>query len=257
MVQTEGVRDEQILNGVCARVPSATCGAGARWAQRQRCGEGVWPARHDSGQVGTPEPNGCASGMPPSRNNVPQGPLNAAERQELVELRRKLRQVQMERDILAKACAPGLPAKASGRLQRLPARESKPGPTTRARPVRNAQGLHQRILRLAGSPAEQTGASQRGLARAHPPSPPRQRRDLWHAPYSCRAGRYRRHCQAQANCLPPAGDGPPGRQPQARLCVTTERNKRQRPAPDLVKRVFVAQDINELWVADMTYVSTW
>ena len=40
-------------------------------------------------------------------------------------------------------------------------------------------------------------------------------------------------------------------------CVTTQRNQRQRPAPDLVKRVFVAQDINELWVADMTYVPTW
>lgn len=40
-------------------------------------------------------------------------------------------------------------------------------------------------------------------------------------------------------------------------CVTTERNERQRPAPDLVKRVFVAKDINELWVADMTYVPTW
>ena len=39
------------------------------------------------------------------RSNIPQGPLNAAERQELVELRRKLRQVQMERDILAKATA--------------------------------------------------------------------------------------------------------------------------------------------------------
>ena len=155
-------------------------------------------------------PMGAPAAVPPSRNNVSQGPLNAAERQELVELRRKLRQVQMERDILAKACAPGLPAKASGRLQRLPARESKPGQTTCARPVRNAQGLRQRILRLAGSPAEQTGASQRGLARAHPPSPPRQRRDLWHAPYSCRAGRYRRHCQPQANCPPPACDGPPG-----------------------------------------------
>jgi len=31
--------------------------------------------------------------------------LNAAERQELIELRRKLRQVQQERDILAKATA--------------------------------------------------------------------------------------------------------------------------------------------------------
>jgi len=33
------------------------------------------------------------------------GPLNANERQELIELRRTLRQVQMERDILAKATA--------------------------------------------------------------------------------------------------------------------------------------------------------
>jgi len=32
-------------------------------------------------------------------------PLNAQERQELIELRRKLRQVQTERDILAKATA--------------------------------------------------------------------------------------------------------------------------------------------------------
>ena len=40
-------------------------------------------------------------------------------------------------------------------------------------------------------------------------------------------------------------------------CVTTERNKRQRPAPDLVNRQFVATGINLLWVADMTYIPTW
>jgi transposase len=32
-------------------------------------------------------------------------PLSVAERQELIELRRRLKQVQMERDILAKATA--------------------------------------------------------------------------------------------------------------------------------------------------------
>ena len=37
-------------------------------------------------------------------------------------------------------------------------------------------------------------------------------------------------------------------------CVTTERNKLERPAPDLVNRQFVATGINELWVADMTYI---
>ena len=40
-------------------------------------------------------------------------------------------------------------------------------------------------------------------------------------------------------------------------CVTTERNPRHRAAPDLVDRKFVASDINQLWVADMTYVPTW
>lgn len=40
-------------------------------------------------------------------------------------------------------------------------------------------------------------------------------------------------------------------------CATTERNKRQRPASDLMNRVFAAKDINELWVTDMTYVPMW
>ena len=39
--------------------------------------------------------------------------------------------------------------------------------------------------------------------------------------------------------------------------VTTQRDERQRPAPDLVKREFTAEAANQLWVADMTYVPTW
>ena len=39
--------------------------------------------------------------------------------------------------------------------------------------------------------------------------------------------------------------------------VTTRRDARQRPAPDLVQREFVADGPNQLWVADMTYVPTW
>ena len=39
--------------------------------------------------------------------------------------------------------------------------------------------------------------------------------------------------------------------------VTKQRDLRQRPAPDLVNRKFVANGPNELWVADMTYVPTW
>ena len=39
--------------------------------------------------------------------------------------------------------------------------------------------------------------------------------------------------------------------------VTTRRDARQRPAPDLVKRDFKAEAPNRLWIADMTYVPTW
>ena len=39
--------------------------------------------------------------------------------------------------------------------------------------------------------------------------------------------------------------------------VTTRRDARQRPAPDLVRREFEAHGPNRLWVADMTYVPTW
>jgi putative transposase len=39
--------------------------------------------------------------------------------------------------------------------------------------------------------------------------------------------------------------------------LTTQRDPKRRPAPDLVKRQFIAVAPNELWVADMTYVPTW
>ena len=39
--------------------------------------------------------------------------------------------------------------------------------------------------------------------------------------------------------------------------VTTQRDKHAKAAPDLVRRQFTATGINQLWVADMTYVPTW
>ena len=38
--------------------------------------------------------------------------------------------------------------------------------------------------------------------------------------------------------------------------MTTKRDKKQRPAPDLVQREFTATGINQLWVADMTFIPT-
>jgi putative transposase len=39
--------------------------------------------------------------------------------------------------------------------------------------------------------------------------------------------------------------------------VTTRRDSTHRQAPDLVERRFQAQSINQLWVADITYIPTW
>ncbi len=38
--------------------------------------------------------------------------------------------------------------------------------------------------------------------------------------------------------------------------VITTRDKRKGPAPDSVKRQLIATDVNQRWVADMTYVPT-
>jgi putative transposase len=42
-----------------------------------------------------------------------------------------------------------------------------------------------------------------------------------------------------------------------RFVVTTQRDERVRPAPDLVARRFAAEGPNQLWVADITYIPTW
>ena len=39
--------------------------------------------------------------------------------------------------------------------------------------------------------------------------------------------------------------------------ATTRRDKRGSPARDLVMRQFRASGLNQLWVADMTFLSTW
>lgn len=39
--------------------------------------------------------------------------------------------------------------------------------------------------------------------------------------------------------------------------MTTRPDKERQPAPDLVQRRFEATGINQLWVADMTYIPTW
>ena len=48
-----------------------------------------------------------------------------------------------------------------------------------------------------------------------------------------------------------------GVSPRRGYVVTTTCDRGQGPALDLIKCQFVATDVNQLWVADMTYVPTW
>jgi transposase len=81
-------------------------------------------------------------------------PLSAKEREKLVELRRKYRQLQQERDILAKACVHGLPTTARRRSHRLRVDSSQPGRTPRTSHVPALERLYQWLLRLARSRTE-------------------------------------------------------------------------------------------------------
>lgn len=82
--------------------------------------------------------------------------LTSAEREELTRLRRQVRQLQMERDILAKA-RPGSPARAGGRPRPLRTREREPGRLPSAHAVPGIEGVAEWLLRLALPAAVEAG----------------------------------------------------------------------------------------------------
>jgi len=91
--------------------------------------------------------------------------LTTAEREELARLRRQVRQLETERDILAKACVHGSPAEARRRSRRLRTLECEPGrcqDSRRAHPVPRAGRIKQWLLRLAATGTECACHGQRG-----------------------------------------------------------------------------------------------
>jgi len=77
--------------------------------------------------------------------------LTTAERQELTKLRRENRQLKMERDILTQR--PGLPGRREPYRRRIRIHESEPGPLAHRHDGAAAQGLDERLLRVAGKRA--------------------------------------------------------------------------------------------------------
>jgi transposase len=73
--------------------------------------------------------------------------LSAAQRDELARLRRRVRQLEQERDMLAKATASSSPARTPRRPSGLRTREREPSRRPSSHHVPRAAHLHQRLLR--------------------------------------------------------------------------------------------------------------
>ncbi|WP_347255103.1 IS3 family transposase [Brachymonas denitrificans] len=183
--------------------------------------------------------------------------LTTAEREELVRLRRQLRQVQMERDILGKgySLVCGSQRRDFNEVFGLVMANQADLPVrTMCRVLGvSASGFYAWLDR---SP------SQRSIANAVMTERIRQVHKDSYESYGM--PRVRAELMEQGACI--------SRQRVARLMrsarlqgiskrrgftVTTHRDKRQAPARDLVNRRFRANGPNQLWVADMTYVPTW
>lgn len=183
-------------------------------------------------------------------------PLAAAERQELVELRRRVRTLEAERDILKEG---------SGLLRP----GGRPDPVTVFRFVKREKAAYPvttlcRVLGVSpsgyrawrGRPRSPRAAADEALTERIRTIHRASRGNLRRAEGAGRAGRRGHRLWPQAGGSSDAprrlGRRPPAPQP----AHDPPRSWRHRP-PDLVERAFAASGPDRLWVADITYLPTW
>ncbi|WP_420821253.1 IS3 family transposase [Ramlibacter rhizophilus] len=186
--------------------------------------------------------------------------LTSAEREELARLRRQVRQLQTERDILGKGY--GLVRRQKREyvhavyelVSASQADAKRAGVQTCCRVLGvSASGYYDWLRRRPSARAVANVVLMEAIRQVHKDSDetygmPRVRaelRDAGHSVSRKRVARLTREGRIR------------GVSRRRGYVVTTERNLRQRPAPDLVNRLFRADARDQLWVADMTYVPTW
>jgi len=193
--------------------------------------------------------------------------LSAAEREELARLRREVRQLRVERDILSRSAVgthrvsamgpgPGLPARPALSRPGFRVHEREPGPFPHRHDGARARRVQGRLLRLATpsrvAHARVDAALLERIRAVHVTSRRTYGAPRVHA--ALRAGGERHSRKRIERLMREAGlvgashcrGGP----------VTTRRNEDARPAPDLVDRDFAAAGPNQLWIADITYIPT-
>jgi putative transposase len=126
--------------------------------------------------------------------------------------------------------------------------------------VQGAEGLQERLLRLARQSALGSGSGRRRALGEDRSYPQRQQRDLRCSEGPLRAEDPGRQVRAKEGGEADAsGRTLRVRRPHNRKARTTIRSQTERtpPAPDLVKRNFTPEAPDRLWVSDITYVRTW
>ena len=191
------------------------------------------------------------------------------EKEEIRRLRREVRQLKLEREILAKAAA--RPTRRVGARHGRPTR-SRPGLRVRegGAPLRSSGPAVDPVATMCRVLGVSTSGYYAWLKR---PVSKRARQDVWlmerietaHERSRKTYGSPRIHAEIRDQGIPV------GRKRVARLMKagglagvsrrkgtrTTIRDESSRRAPDLVHRDFTATGPNQLWVADITYVPTW
>ncbi|MGX7709582.1 IS3 family transposase [Methylobacterium sp. Gmos1] len=182
--------------------------------------------------------------------------LTAAEREELIRLRREVRQLRLERDILSKAgglVRAGDRRGAVGIFRFMSANRATFPIAVMARVLGVSEaGYHAWRQREPSAHAQADAALLKRIRTIHAGSgeaygAPRVRAEL--------AAEGSRHGRKRIARLMRAG-GLVGASRRRRAVITTRRDKKARPAPDLVERNFRAEGPNQLWVGDITYVPT-
>ena len=182
--------------------------------------------------------------------------LTTEARKEMRELKREVKRLRMERDILKKP-RPG----SRGRADRSPAgvcvHEGAPGHLPACGHVPGAGSLLQRVLRLAAASALGGGrrrdAELKGRIVAHWI----ESRETYGCPRIHAALLAEGHRVSRKRVARLMGElGIKGVTRRRYKPGTTKRDPRARPAPDLVNRDFSAAGPDRLWMADITQVRT-
>ena len=119
------------------------------------------------------------------------------------------------------------------------------------------EGFGLGLLRLAEPTSFGSGDRRRRSDAAHPHDPRRIACNLWRAARPCRTEGRWRPCWPEARCSIDASGRDCRRQPaQKRAGHDAAGEPDHHPASDLVRRNFMAERPNELWVADITFLPT-